>query len=187
MLTTTHRWAGATAITAVLMVGGAGIASAQEPTPPTQEPSTLTAEQSARICQERIPALLARIDRAAARITGDASTIGSTAWLQERAADARDAGRTERADRFDTRAAARTELLDRLADGGPGLAPDEYARVFDRGLLHERYRDRRPVGGAGVGLALVHGLVTRMGGTITAGPALEGARVSPSASSRVGP
>lgn len=61
-----------------------------------------------------------------------------------------------------------------VRDGGPGLAPEEYVHVFDRGVLHERYRGRRPVGGAGIGLALVHGLVTRMGGTITAGPAPEG-------------
>ena len=46
--------------------------------------------------------------------------------------------------------------------------------VFDRGVLHERYRGHRPVGAGGVGLALVHGLVTRMGGTITAEPAPEG-------------
>jgi len=46
--------------------------------------------------------------------------------------------------------------------------------VFDRGVLHERYRGHRPVGAGGVGLALVHGLVTRMGGTITAEPAREG-------------
>ena len=61
-----------------------------------------------------------------------------------------------------------------MRDGGPGLAPDDYAVVFDRGALHERYRGHRPVGAGGVGLALVHGLVTRMGGTITAEPAPEG-------------
>ena len=61
-----------------------------------------------------------------------------------------------------------------MRDGGPGLAPEDYAVVFDRGVLHERYRGHRPVGAGGVGLALVHGLVTRMGGTITAEPAPEG-------------
>jgi K+-sensing histidine kinase KdpD len=61
-----------------------------------------------------------------------------------------------------------------VRDGGPGLAQDDYAVVFDRGTLHERYRGHRPVGGGGVGLALVHGLVTRMGGTIAAEPAAEG-------------
>jgi signal transduction histidine kinase len=61
-----------------------------------------------------------------------------------------------------------------VRDGGPGLSPQDHAVVFDRGALHERYRDRRPVGVGGIGLALVHGLVTRMGGTIASGDAVEG-------------
>ncbi|GAY09910.1 sensor histidine kinase [Pseudonocardia sp. N23] len=61
-----------------------------------------------------------------------------------------------------------------VRDGGPGLAPDDYPLVFERGALHDRYRGHRPVGTGGVGLALVHGLVTRMGGTISASPAPEG-------------
>ncbi|QXV58727.1 HAMP domain-containing sensor histidine kinase [Amycolatopsis sp. TNS106] len=60
-----------------------------------------------------------------------------------------------------------------VRDGGPGLAPEDYPVAFERGVLNQRYRDRRPVG-SGIGLALAHGLVTRMGGTLTAGPAPEG-------------
>lgn len=60
-----------------------------------------------------------------------------------------------------------------VRDGGPGLAPDDYAVAFERGVLQEKYRGRRPVG-SGIGLALAYGLVTRLGGTITAGPAPEG-------------
>ncbi|MGV9361899.1 ATP-binding protein [Amycolatopsis sp. NPDC003731] len=60
-----------------------------------------------------------------------------------------------------------------VRDGGPGLAPEDYPVAFERGVLNARYRDRRPVG-SGIGLALVHALVTRMGGTMTAGPAPEG-------------
>ena len=61
-----------------------------------------------------------------------------------------------------------------VRDGGPGLAPEDYPVVFERGVLHDRYRGRRPVGSGGVGLALVHGLVVRMGATIRVTPAPEG-------------
>ena len=60
-----------------------------------------------------------------------------------------------------------------VRDGGPGLSEEDYQAAFARGVLHSRYAGVRPVG-TGVGLALAHGLVTRMGGTIEAGPAREG-------------
>jgi signal transduction histidine kinase len=60
-----------------------------------------------------------------------------------------------------------------VRDGGPGFAPDDFAVAFERGVLHSRYAGRRP-GGSGIGLALISGLVTRMGGTVEAGPAPEG-------------
>ncbi len=61
-----------------------------------------------------------------------------------------------------------------VRDGGPGLAAEDYPVVFERGALHDRYRGHRPVGSGGVGLALIRGLVTRMGGAVHAGPAPEG-------------
>jgi two-component system sensor histidine kinase BaeS len=61
-----------------------------------------------------------------------------------------------------------------VRDSGPGLAPEDLAVAFDPGVLHERYRGRRATGGHGLGLAIAAGLVRRMGGTITAGPAPEG-------------
>lgn len=60
-----------------------------------------------------------------------------------------------------------------VRDGGPGLSPEEYPLAFERGVLNARYSGSRPVG-TGIGLALVHGLVSRMGGVIEAGPAAEG-------------
>lgn len=75
--------------------------------------------------------------------------------------------------RFTVHGAAGTGVL-RVLDGGPGLAPEDYPLVFQRGALHARYRGHRPVGAGGVGLALAYGLVTRMGGTICADPASDG-------------
>jgi len=60
-----------------------------------------------------------------------------------------------------------------VRDGGPGLASEDYAVAFQPGVLNRKYRGSRPVG-SGIGLALAHGLVTRLGGTLTAGPAPEG-------------
>ncbi|XVV04990.1 HAMP domain-containing sensor histidine kinase [Actinosynnema sp. CA-248983] len=60
-----------------------------------------------------------------------------------------------------------------VRDGGPGLSEEDYRVAFERGALHAKYERSRPVG-TGVGLALVHGLVTKLGGTISAGPAPEG-------------
>jgi signal transduction histidine kinase len=60
-----------------------------------------------------------------------------------------------------------------VRDGGPGLSEEDYRLAFERGVLHSRYQGVRPVG-TGIGLALVHGLVTRLGGWVDAGPAPEG-------------
>ncbi|MBN0045465.1 HAMP domain-containing histidine kinase [Streptomyces actuosus] len=55
-----------------------------------------------------------------------------------------------------------------VRDSGPGLTDDDVKVAFERGALHERYRDLRPVG-TGLGLAIAHRLAARLGGTLTAG------------------
>lgn len=52
-----------------------------------------------------------------------------------------------------------------VEDTGPGLAPEDVPRAFDRFFLYERYRADRPVG-SGLGLAIVRELVDAMGGTV---------------------
>ncbi|MDX6286806.1 MAG: two-component system, OmpR family, sensor kinase [Frankiales bacterium] len=60
-----------------------------------------------------------------------------------------------------------------VRDGGPGLTPDDQRVAFERSALHDRYRGKRRVG-LGIGLALIGGLVARLGGTAHAGTAEEG-------------
>jgi hypothetical protein len=118
MGTTARRIGGiaaASAVTAGLLLAGAAPALADEDGP-TQGPITLSPEQATFVCTKRIPAILARVDRVTARIGADASTRGSTMWLHAREDTARAAGRTEVADRLQTRIDRRPERLDRLAD-----------------------------------------------------------------------
>jgi two-component system sensor histidine kinase BaeS len=60
-----------------------------------------------------------------------------------------------------------------VRDGGPGLTPDDQQVAFDRSALFDRYRGERRVG-TGIGLALVSGLVSRLGGTPDVRTAAEG-------------
>jgi two-component system sensor histidine kinase BaeS len=60
-----------------------------------------------------------------------------------------------------------------VRDGGPGLTPDDQHVAFERSALYDRYRGERRVG-TGIGLALVAGLVGRLGGTSDVQTAPEG-------------
>ena len=53
-----------------------------------------------------------------------------------------------------------------VEDSGPGLAPDELPRAFERFFLYSSHRSERSVG-TGLGLAIVKGLVDGMDGTVT--------------------
>ncbi|HLJ03445.1 MAG TPA: HAMP domain-containing sensor histidine kinase, partial [Solirubrobacteraceae bacterium] len=54
-----------------------------------------------------------------------------------------------------------------VLDTGPGLAPEDLPRAFERFYLHERYRSERAVG-SGLGLAIVEELARAMGATVEA-------------------
>jgi len=109
----TRRWVAGLAVTAVTAGGvalGTGAAFADTPAP-TPAPD----HANSAICTQRIPAALARIDKLTARINGDVSVRGSTAWLQDKADKARAAGYTALADLLTERASDRPDRLNELA------------------------------------------------------------------------
>lgn len=57
-----------------------------------------------------------------------------------------------------------------VTDDGPGLAPGEHERAFERGYLRDRYAPERRVG-TGLGLSIASRLAERMGGRPEAAPA----------------
>jgi len=57
------------------------------------------------------------------------------------------------------------EVVVRVADGGPGLPPEQAAQVFDRFWRADSARTRAR-GGSGLGLSIVHALVTDHGGRV---------------------
>jgi two-component system OmpR family sensor kinase len=63
-----------------------------------------------------------------------------------------------------------------VSDNGPGLAPEDAARVFERFFRADASRSRRH-GGAGLGLSIVGSIARAHGGSVTAGPAAGGGTV----------
>lgn len=101
-----RTWIGgiaATAVTVGALVVSSGTALADTP-----------AGSNATVCTVRIPALLKKIDTVTAKIDGDATTKGSTAWLQAREDKARAAGRTAAADLLQNRITDRAQRLTEL-------------------------------------------------------------------------
>jgi hypothetical protein len=94
--------------TATVLLAGTGTALA--------DTRTTGSRSEGPVCTKRIPAVLDRIDRLTERIGADAGTRGSTAWLQAKAGQARDAGFTALADLLDSRAAARGDRVAELAE-----------------------------------------------------------------------
>jgi len=57
------------------------------------------------------------------------------------------------------------ETVIAVTDNGPGIDPEDLPRVFERLYVAQRYRAVRPEG-SGLGLSIVHELVTAMGGAV---------------------
>lgn len=70
---------------------------------------------------------------------------------------------------------ARTAVLE-VADDGPGIAPEDRERIFERFTRLDDARSRDH-GGAGLGLAIARDLTSHHGGTLTAADSPGGARL----------
>ncbi|MFF0270352.1 hypothetical protein [Kribbella sp. NPDC004536] len=106
---------------AVVLAGGivAGTTAASADSTPTPAPTykqvTLSPEESQKLCADRLPKLIARRDKLAARINGGADVKGSVAWLKARAAAQQAKGHDKVAERLEKRAERRSERLTDLA------------------------------------------------------------------------
>lgn len=106
------QWVGgvvATVATVGALVAGTGTAFADTPAP------TPPANPNQTVCTIRIPKLLTKIDGLTAKINGDATTKGSTAWLQAKEEKVRATGRTALADLIQDRISNRSQRLTELA------------------------------------------------------------------------
>jgi hypothetical protein len=121
------RVAGVAVVVVVLLSGGGAGAGAQPSSSPPPGPVTitLTAEQVSWLCQQRLPRLRSRATRLVERINGGADVRGSVAWLKEKAARERQAGRETAAGLLEQRAARRADQvakLDRISSWADGFA-----------------------------------------------------------------
>ncbi len=98
---------------AALLVLGATPAMATTPASPNTSGPEQRQERLDRACA-RVPGLATRVEGALARIQGDADTVGSIAWLENRASEARANGRDGLAGLIENRISVRTERIDVL-------------------------------------------------------------------------
>jgi hypothetical protein len=118
------RGAIAAGTSAVVLVGGlvgSTTIAAADPTPTpspsastSYKPVTLSPEESQKLCAERLPKMIARRDKLAQRISGDADVKGSIAWLKARAAKQKANGHDKVAAQLAKRAERRSERLKQL-------------------------------------------------------------------------
>jgi len=129
----------------------------------------LTAVQGdlARLLAAKRLTIERRIDPDAASVTGDPIKLQDVLRnLVENAANYSPEGATIAV----SAARSRAHVLIRIQDQGPGIPPEDLARVFERFYRVDKSRTRegKDPGGTGLGLSIVRHLVGLHGGTVTA-------------------
>jgi len=79
--------------------------------------------------------------------------------------------------RFELRRTDEGKLLLRVGDTGVGIPEEHLPHVFEPFFTTKRVRDRTLPDHVGLGLAVAHGIVRDLGGTVTIGPGDEGGTV----------
>jgi hypothetical protein len=102
--------------------GVTGAASSQAASPGVRLPAGGTLEHRVTRFCARVPDLLKRADQAQTRISGDATSKGSLAWLKARQADAESNDRDRMAARIERRIERRTDRLAALPERKQNLA-----------------------------------------------------------------
>jgi hypothetical protein len=110
----TRKFAAAGCLAACVALAAPAVASADTAPAPGPITVTLSADQAQFLCTKRLPKVQARTKKLVDRINGDASTRGSTKWLQARAQKEKDAGRTTTANLLTERASKRSGQVDKL-------------------------------------------------------------------------
>jgi len=109
------RIAAAGLAVAAVSLAGAAPAVAQPSAPPSGSVTiTLSPEQVALLCDKRLPRMETRVTKLIDRINGGADVKGSAAWLKDRAAKERAAGRETSANLLEERAERRAGRVDEL-------------------------------------------------------------------------
>ena len=67
-----------------------------------------------------------------------------------------------------------TQVVLEVRDHGPGIAPEHAGRIFERFYRADASRGRASGGGAGLGMAIVHAIVTSHGGAVELATTTEG-------------
>ncbi|MEU6864566.1 HAMP domain-containing sensor histidine kinase [Streptomyces sp. NPDC046876] len=145
----------------------------------TSEPAPAEAVDLADVAREAARARRGDRIPVELEIADEATVRGSTLWLSRLVTNLLDNAQRHAGQRvrLSLRAdAARGTAVLEVRDDGPGIAPEDRERVFERFTRLDDARSRDE-GGTGLGLAIARDIATRLGGTLAVEDSAQGARL----------